>query len=182
VPGGDRAAGEQGTRVPTCACTPRSIYASSPSDHPKAMPKTKKDRERVKPKAGQLFSASRPGSRSQTPAPPDPDLESAQLASLTADTSQNQVYRQAPSAFGAVSAPFMPSTQIIVSPDPTPLDPDAIPPTHLSKTNGYSQDPLLRAVYTAPIQVSPETARLPSSVSLGQTPVHIARIRCLTSC
>jgi len=149
---------------------------------PKAMPKAKKDKERVKATAGQLFSSSRPGSRSQTPAPPDPDLESVQLASLTSDTSQNQVYQQAQLVFGAGSAAFMQSTQIIMPPDPTPLDPDTIPPTHLSKTNSYSQDPLLRAASTAPVQVSPEAARLPSSVSLNQTPVHIARIRCLTSC
>ena len=146
---------------------------SSPSDHSKVMPKADKDRQRTRAKAGPLFSPSRPGSRSQTPATPDLDLESVQCTSLTSDTklNENQCYQQPPPTVGVGSALITQSTQFNESPVPTAVDPDAIPQTH-----GCSSSQLLGTAPLAPTQGLPEAARLPSSASLSQTPVHIACI------
>lgn len=132
LPGSGRAAGKQDTRVVACTCTLSSAYSSSPSRQSQAKTGMRKGLKKAKAKVGQLFSPSRSGSRSQTPAPPESGP--VQLApfssekSTTKDDRPSQVTEAEPTT-------SMLLAQITVAQAPThlDLDHDPVPPARPPK-------------------------------------------------
>jgi len=119
----------------------------------------KKGLKKAKAKVGQLFRPSRPGSRSQTPGPPDLDPGPVQSMPSASDTSPKQDAQ--PSQL-VVSEPAVPVAQAS-----THLDHDPVPPA----------PPVESQVPQSVSGASPiESARLVSHGSLGHGVVCMTRV------